>query len=201
MGAGACLPQALTSCGTSTLPSDFMRFLPAACRWGGKGRSQVQRVREGGSGASVAPSAARSSAQPQASCPGCAAGAPARATRLLLQQLLLARDVSAVALGQHVLAQRGDGLRRHHAVADGRLDGHLELLPRDELLEPLHQRLAHLQGGDRVRGGQQQACRGALRRLLLRQAPPGARLAPPAGSRSMRCRGAQWPPAAPPARC
>ena len=31
-------------------------------------------------------------------------------THLLLEQLLLARDVAAVALGQHVLAQRGDRL-------------------------------------------------------------------------------------------
>ncbi len=44
---------------------------------------------------------------------------------LLLQQLLLARDVSSVALGQHVLhhgrdVRRGDGL-----VADARLDRNL----------------------------------------------------------------------------
>src|SRR3546814_7151514 len=47
--------------------------------------------------------------------------------------------VAAVAFGQHVLAQGRDGLARDDAAADRRLDGDLEHLPRDEILEPLAQ--------------------------------------------------------------
>src|ERR1700761_6332182 len=47
---------------------------------------------------------------------------------LLLQQLALAADVTAVALGQHVLADRADVFASDDACTDGRLDGHLELL-------------------------------------------------------------------------
>src|SRR6185437_7117552 len=54
---------------------------------------------------------------------------------LLLQQFALPRDVSTVALGQHVLAQRLDRGPRDHLRADGRLDDHLEELPWDELLQ------------------------------------------------------------------
>ena len=46
---------------------------------------------------------------------------------LLFQQLLLAGDIAAVALGQHVLAQSLDGLPGDDLAADGRLDGNLEL--------------------------------------------------------------------------
>ena len=42
---------------------------------------------------------------------------------LLLQQFSLAGDVAAIALGQHVLAQRLDRLARYDAAADGRLIG------------------------------------------------------------------------------
>src|SRR6185436_12461710 len=52
---------------------------------------------------------------------------------LLLEQLALARDVAAVALGEHVLAQRLDRFARDDAGADRRLDGDLEHLPRDQL--------------------------------------------------------------------
>src|SRR5438132_14411251 len=41
---------------------------------------------------------------------------------LLLQQLALARDVAAVALGQHVLALGLDRLPGHDAATDRRLD-------------------------------------------------------------------------------
>src|SRR5699024_9530757 len=54
---------------------------------------------------------------------------------LLLEELALARDVTAVALREDVLADRADRLARDDARPDGRLDRHLELLPRDELLE------------------------------------------------------------------
>src|SRR5262249_4844924 len=59
---------------------------------------------------------------------------PAFSFLLLLEELALARDVAAVALGEHVLAQRLDRLARDHAVADRGLQRHLEHLPRDELL-------------------------------------------------------------------
>ena len=54
---------------------------------------------------------------------------------LLLEHLALAGDVAAVALGEHVLADRADVLAGDDARADGGLDRHLELLARDELLE------------------------------------------------------------------
>src|SRR5438477_986680 len=52
---------------------------------------------------------------------------------LLLEQLALARDVAAVALGDHVLPQGLDGLAGDDPAADGGLDRHLEHLARDEL--------------------------------------------------------------------
>src|SRR6476661_11274766 len=60
---------------------------------------------------------------------------PLLAGLLLLEQLALAADVAAVALGEDVLADRPDVLAGDDARADGGLDGHLVLLPRDELLE------------------------------------------------------------------
>src|SRR5699024_5322603 len=54
---------------------------------------------------------------------------------LLLQELALARDVAAVALGQHVLAHRTDVLAGDDAGSDGGLDRDLELLARDQLLQ------------------------------------------------------------------
>src|SRR4051794_34780109 len=51
---------------------------------------------------------------------------------LLLQQLALGGDVTAVALGEHVLADRPDVLASDDAGADRGLDGHLEVLPRDQ---------------------------------------------------------------------
>src|SRR5471030_783873 len=52
---------------------------------------------------------------------------------LFFQQLLLTTDVAAVALGQHVLAQRLDVFARDHVGADGGLNGHVEHLARDQL--------------------------------------------------------------------
>src|SRR5208282_3229386 len=78
---------------------------------------------------------------------------------LLVQELALARDVAAVALGGHVLAQGRDGLARDDAPPDRRLDRDLEELPRDELLEALAEQAAALLGaapvhddGERVHG-------------------------------------------------
>ena len=51
---------------------------------------------------------------------------------LLLEQLALARDVAAVALGQHVLALGLDRLARDDARADRGLDRHVEDLARDD---------------------------------------------------------------------
>src|SRR5205823_14955276 len=65
---------------------------------------------------------------------------------LLLEQLALARDVAAVALGQHVLAHGADRLTRDDAAADGRLHRHLEQLARDELFELLDEGLAQRVG-------------------------------------------------------
>src|SRR5579875_2877128 len=75
---------------------------------------------------------------------------PLLAFLLLFEQLAFAGDVAAVALGQHVLAQRAHGLARDHLAADGGLDGHLEHLPRDELLHLRRQRPAALVGSGLV---------------------------------------------------
>src|SRR6476620_4103602 len=60
---------------------------------------------------------------------------PLLAGLLLLEQLALAADVTAVALGEDVLADRADRLAGDHARADRGLDRHLELLARDQVLE------------------------------------------------------------------
>src|SRR2546426_536584 len=62
---------------------------------------------------------------------------PLLALALLLQELAFARDVAAVALGGHVLAQRADRLARDHLGPDGRLNHHLEQLSRDQVLQLL----------------------------------------------------------------
>src|SRR2546422_242561 len=56
---------------------------------------------------------------------------------LLFEQLALARDVAAVALGGHVLAQRPDRLARDHLGPDRCLDHDLEQLSRNQVLELL----------------------------------------------------------------
>ena len=83
------------SCGTSTLPMAFMRFLPCL---------------------------------------------------LLLEQLALAADVAAVTLRKHVLALGLHRLAREHAPADGGLDGNLEHLARDDLLELFGEHAAAIVG-------------------------------------------------------
>ena len=65
---------------------------------------------------------------------------------LFLEQLALARDVAAVALGQHVLAQRLDGRPRDDVRADRRLHRHLEHLPGDQLLHLVDQLAAPVIG-------------------------------------------------------
>src|SRR5262245_66591059 len=56
---------------------------------------------------------------------------------LLLKKLALPRDVAAIALGEHVLAQRPDRFARAGAPADRRLDRNLEEVRWNELLELL----------------------------------------------------------------
>src|SRR5216117_967224 len=63
---------------------------------------------------------------------------------LLFEQLALPRDVAAVALGGHVLAQRPDRPARDHLGPDRRLDHDLEQLPRDQLLQLFGELLAPL---------------------------------------------------------
>src|SRR5690242_7941884 len=63
---------------------------------------------------------------------------------LLLEQLALARDVAAVALGRHVLAEWADRFPRDDLGPDRRLDHHLEQLPRDQLPQLLRDLAAPL---------------------------------------------------------
>src|SRR5437773_8202430 len=65
---------------------------------------------------------------------------------LLLEQLALPRDVAAVALGGDVLAHGLDGLARDDPAPDGRLDGDLVELSRDDAAKLFGQRLALLVG-------------------------------------------------------
>src|SRR5450631_3552321 len=60
---------------------------------------------------------------------------PLLADLLLLEQLALTGDVTAVALGQDVLAHRADGLPGDDPRTDGGLDRHLEVLARDQLAQ------------------------------------------------------------------
>src|SRR5438309_881250 len=65
---------------------------------------------------------------------------------LTLQELALARDVAAVALGGDVLAVGLDGLAGDDVQADRGLDGHVVLLARDALAQLLGQRATDLVG-------------------------------------------------------
>src|SRR5579862_12886 len=58
---------------------------------------------------------------------------PLLAGFLLFEELPLSRDVAAIALGEHVLAQGLDVLARHHVGSDRRLHRHVEHLARNEL--------------------------------------------------------------------
>src|SRR3954464_13577243 len=62
---------------------------------------------------------------------------PPLALLLLLQQLALAADVTAVALGEHVLDDGADVLPGDDAATDGGLDRHLELLPCNDFAQLL----------------------------------------------------------------
>src|SRR5438477_1463118 len=59
---------------------------------------------------------------------------PLFALLLLVEELAFAGHVAAVAFGEHVLAQRLDGLARDDPAADRRLDRHREELARDQVL-------------------------------------------------------------------
>src|SRR4051812_21597288 len=65
---------------------------------------------------------------------------------LALEQLALAADVAAVALGGHVLAVGLDRLARDDVRADGGLDRHVVLLARDARAQLLGQGAAELVG-------------------------------------------------------
>src|SRR5438552_8078445 len=52
---------------------------------------------------------------------------------LFLQEFALARDVAAIALGEHVLPHRLHAFARDDAAANRRLNRDLEQLPRNEL--------------------------------------------------------------------
>src|SRR3984893_7273347 len=64
---------------------------------------------------------------------------PLFAFLLLFEELALAGHVAAIAFGEHVLAQRLDGLARDNAAADRRLDRDLKKLARDQILQSLAQ--------------------------------------------------------------
>src|SRR5665213_4422939 len=65
---------------------------------------------------------------------------------LLLEQLALTRDVTAVALREHVLAARLHGLARDDPRPDRRLDRDVEHLARNLLAQLLDEQLAALVG-------------------------------------------------------
>ena len=65
---------------------------------------------------------------------------PLLAFALFRPQLSLARDVTAIALGRHVLAHGRHGFASDDARADGGLNGHLEHVPVDFGLQLLHHR-------------------------------------------------------------
>src|SRR5579862_482462 len=71
---------------------------------------------------------------------------PLLAFLLLLQQFALTADVTAVALGEHILAHGRDRFAGNDLVADGGLQRHFEHLPRDQLAHALDQQLATLVG-------------------------------------------------------
>src|ERR1700738_3504803 len=64
---------------------------------------------------------------------------PLLALLLLLEQLSLARDVTPVALGKNILAERRDRLPGDDLAADRRLDGNFEHLAGDDHLQLLYE--------------------------------------------------------------
>src|SRR5262245_39501209 len=112
------------------------------------------------------------------------------ALALFLEQLPLPRDVSAVALGEHVLAHRRTRLPGDDLVADRRLDRDGEHLARDQLLElggdvppplvrlvPVHD---HREGVHRL-PVQEEVHAHQLRRLEIRELVIQRRVAPADG--------------------
>src|SRR5689334_10898911 len=70
---------------------------------------------------------------------------------LLLQQFAFPRHVTAIALGENVLAHRGDRFAGDDLAADRGLDGHLVQLARDDRLQLLDQLAALYRGFASVR--------------------------------------------------
>jgi hypothetical protein len=62
---------------------------------------------------------------------------PRLALLLLVQQLLLARNVAAIAFRRHVLAHRRDGLAGDYLAADRGLDGDFEQVAGDQVFQAL----------------------------------------------------------------
>src|SRR5882762_7619373 len=58
---------------------------------------------------------------------------------LFFEEFAFARNVAAVALGENVLADGGDGFARDHAAANRGLDRDFKHLPRNELSQARHQ--------------------------------------------------------------
>src|SRR6185437_836263 len=65
---------------------------------------------------------------------------------LFFEELALARDIAAVAFGEHVLANGADRLAGDDTAADGGLNGHLEHLPRNQFPQAGDQLAAALVG-------------------------------------------------------
>ena len=117
-----CRTARNASCGISTEPTCFMRFLPSFC---------------------------------------------------FSSSLRLRRQVAAVALGQHVLAQRLHGGARDDVRADGRLHGHFEHLARNQFLHLVDQLAAALIGVVAVHDDRQRIDRVAIDQdVELAQAAP-----------------------------
>src|SRR6266851_4253429 len=65
---------------------------------------------------------------------------------LFFEELALARDVAAVALGENVFADRRDRFARNHAAADRGLNRHFKQLPRNQFSKAGHEFAAALVG-------------------------------------------------------
>jgi hypothetical protein len=93
---------------------------------------------------------------------------------LLLEQLLLARDVAAVTLGQHVLALGLDGVARDDLTAHRGLERHRELLARDQFFQLAGQRMALVLRGVAVHDHRQCVDRRFVDQNVHAQQRPGA---------------------------
>src|SRR5262245_49059168 len=61
---------------------------------------------------------------------------------LFFQQFAFTRDIAAVALGENILADGGDGLPRDHSIANRRLNGNFKHLAWNEFLHFFDQRFS-----------------------------------------------------------